>query len=170
MMIEFIIFLSLAPSTISLYVSGVRHHLRLRNLPMFKDNFLLKLVLKGVSNSHKQVEVRLPISLDILQNLITALDMVAASPYDVSLYLAVSSAGFFGLLHPDEMVFSEHALVATNVYISGTKVVCLLPTSKAHRGPVPQLVHLYKQPNIACPVTAFIKYAKVWPPKGGNFS
>ena len=124
-------------------------------------------MLKGVSNSHEQVDIRLPISLDILQNLITALDMVAASPYDVSLYLAVLSAGFFGLLHPGEMVFSEHALVATNVYISSTKVVCLLPTSKVHRGLVPQSVHFYKQPNIACPVTAFIKYAKVQPPKGG---
>ena len=37
-MIKFIAFLSLgqlAPSTISLYVSGVRHHVRLRNLPTF---------------------------------------------------------------------------------------------------------------------------------------
>ena len=170
--IKFIAFLSLghlAPSTMSSYVSGVKHHLRLRNLLTFEDNFLLKLVLKGVSNSHEQVDIRLPISLDILKNMITTLDMVAASPYDVSLYAAVLSAGFFGLLHPGEMVYSEHALVATNIYISSTKVVCLLQTSKVHRGPVPQLVHLYKQPNRTCPVTAFIKYAKVQPPKGGQF-
>ena len=157
-MIKFIAFLylgQLAPSTIASYVSGVRHHLRLRNLPTFEDNFLLKLVLKGVSNSHEQVDVRLPILLHILQNMITALDMVAASPYQVSLYATILLAGFFGLLHPGEMVYSEHALVATNVYISSTKVVCLLPTSKVHRGPVPQLVHLYKQPNRACPVSAF---------------
>ena len=81
--------------------------------------------------------------------MITALDMVAANPYDMSLYTAVLSAGFFGLLFPDEMVYSQHVLVATNVYISNTKVVCLLPTSKVHKGPVPQLVHLYKQPNRA---------------------
>ena len=95
--------------------------------------------------------------------------MVAASPYDVSLYAAVLSASFFGLSCPGEMMYSEHALVATNIYISSTKVVCLLPTSKVHMGPVPQCVHLYKQPNRACPVTAFIKYTKVWPPKGGQF-
>ena len=98
--------------------------------------------------------------------MIIALGMVAASPYDVALYTAVLSAGFFGLLCPGEMVYSEHALTATNVCISSTKVVCLLPTSKAHKGPVPQSVHLYKQPNRACPVTAFIAYAKVRPPKG----
>ena len=169
-MIQFIPFLSLgqlAPSTISSYVSGVQHHLRLRNLPTFGNNFLLKLVLKGVSNSHEQMDVRLPVSLDILQNMITALDMVAASPYDVALYTAVLSAGFFGLLHPGEMVYSEHALVASNVYISSTKVVCLPQTSKAHNGPVPQSVYLYKQPNRACPVSVFIKCTKVQSPKKG---
>ena len=70
--------------------------------------------------------------------MITALDMVAANPYEVSLYATVLSAGFFWLLCPGEMVYSEHALVATNVSISSTKVVCLFLTSKVHRGPVPQ--------------------------------
>ena len=80
-----------------------------------------------MSNSHKQVDVRLPISLDILQSMIMALDMVAASPYDVALYTAVLSTGFFGLLCPGEMVYSEHALTPTNIYISPTNVVCFLP-------------------------------------------
>ena len=94
------------------------------------------------------------------------MDFVAARPYEVSLYATVLSAGFFGLLHPGGMVYSEHALVGTYVYISNTKVVCLLPTSKAHRGSVPHSVHLYKQPNRACPVSTCIEYSKVQPPKG----
>ena len=59
-MIEFIVFLSLgqlASSTIILYVLEVRQHLRLRNLPTFEDNFQLKLILKGVSNSNQQTDV-----------------------------------------------------------------------------------------------------------------
>ena len=122
-----------------------------------------------MSNSHEQVDVRLPIFLDIFQSMIMALGMVAASPYEVALYTAVLSVGFFGLLCRGEMVCSEHALTATNVYISSTKVVCLPPTSKAHKGPVLQAVHLYKQPYRACPMTAFIEHAKVRPPKGGQF-
>ena len=57
-MIEFMAFLllvQLAPSTISSYVLRVRYHLRIRNIPTFEENFLLlKLVLKGVSNSNQQ--------------------------------------------------------------------------------------------------------------------
>ena len=101
--------------------------------------------------------------------MILVLPTVTSNLYEVSLYFAVLSAGFFGLLCPDEMVLSQHALVATNVYISSTKVVCLLPTSKAHKGSVPQSVHLHKQLNVACPVNAFIQFAKVRPPKQGSF-
>ena len=64
---------------------------------------------------------------------------------------------------------SEHALLANNVYISNSKVVHLLPTSKAHKGPIRQTVYLYKQPNIACPVAAFSVYARARPPWGGQF-
>ena len=166
--IEFIAFLSLgqlAQMTIATYILGVHHHLRLRNLP----TFMLKLVLKGVSNSHVQVDVRLPISLDILQHMIVALSLVAANPYNVALYTAVLSAGFFGLLCPGEMMHLEHALLASNIYISSTKVVCLLPTSRAHKGPVPQSIHLYKQPNLACPVTAFSNYSKIRSSQGGQY-
>ena len=53
--IEFIAFLSLgqlAQSTIATYILRVWHHLRLRGMPTYKDNFMLKLVLKGISNMH----------------------------------------------------------------------------------------------------------------------
>ena len=155
--IEFIAFLSLGQlvqATIATYILGVCHHLRLRNLPTFEDNFMLKLVLKGVS---------------ILQHMIGALSLLAANPYDTALYTAVLSADLFGLLHSGEMVHSEHALLASYVYILSTKVVCLLSMSKAHKGPVPQSIHLYKQPNLACPVTAFTNYSKIRSSQGGQY-
>ena len=162
--IEFIAFLSLgqlAQTTIATYISGVRHYLRLRGMPTYEDNFMLKLVLKGVSKTHVKIDARLPISLDILQCMIVALSLVAANLFNVHLYMTVLSAGFFGLLHPGEMVKSEHALLVNNIYLSAAKVVCFLPTSKAHKGPTPQIVHLYKQPNLVCPITAMAKYSKV---------
>ena len=39
--------------------------------------------------------------------------------------------------------------------------------SKAHKGPFSQLVY-FLQPNVACPVTAFMQYAKVVPNKRVN--
>ena len=138
---EFIAFLSLAQlaqSTIGSYVSGVRHHLRLNNLPTFENNFMLKLVLKGITNMHASVDLRLPIMLDVLHHMIAALNLVVANYYDTCLYMAVLSAGFFGLLRPGEMVKSEHALLIQNVYFTQDKVVYFLPTSNPTRGQSPK--------------------------------
>ena len=169
---EFIAFLSLGPlaqSTIALYVSGVRHHLRLRSLPTYEDNFMLKLVLKGIANTHASINVRLPIMLDLLHHMIAALNLVVENYYDTCLYTAVLTAGFFGLLRPGEMAKSEHALLVQNVYFAQDKVVCFLPTSKTNKGPIPQTVHLHKQPNLMCPVSAMINYSKIRALKAGQY-
>ena len=63
----------------------------------------------------------------------------------------------------------EHVLLASNVYISSSKVVCLLPTSKAHKGPVPQSILLYKHPSLACLVTAFTNYSKIRSSQRGQY-
>ena len=101
--------------------------------------------------------------------MIVALSLAAANLYDVALYTVVLSADFSVYYAQGEMVKSNHALLVNNIYLSATKVVCFLPTSKAHKGPTPQIVHLYKQPNLACPVTAMAKYSKVWSPQQGQY-
>ena len=130
---------------------------------------MLKLVLKGIANSHATVDLRLPITLDVLHRMIAALSMVSTNHYDVCLYTALLSAGFFGLLRPGEMVKSEHALLVQNVYFNSHKVVCFLPTSKTHSGPAPQMVQLYRQNNLTCPVSALTNYSKIRAPKPGQY-
>ena len=156
--IEFIAFLSLvqlAQSTITSYVSGVWHHLYLNNLPTFEDNFMLTLVLKGIANMHATVDLRLPITL---HHMIAVLSLVVTNHYDICLYTALLSVAFFGLLRLGEMVKLEHALLIQNVYFNQDKVVCFLPTSKSHKGPIPQMVQLYRQPNLTCLVSAVANY------------
>ena len=118
---EFISFLSIAQlsqAMIAAYMSGVRHHLCVNQLPTFIDNFSLKLALRGTANLHASVDTRIPITLDILQRMIAGLNKVLNSSYDITLYTALLSAGFFGLLRPGEMVKSDHALSVHNVYFN----------------------------------------------------
>ena len=64
-MLEFVSYLSLAeltPATIQLYFSGVRVHLCWHNLPSFKDSFVIKLILKGVSAKFREPDIRLPVT------------------------------------------------------------------------------------------------------------
>ena len=67
------------------------------------------------------------------------------------------------------MVKLEHALLIQNVYFNQDKVVCFLPTSKTHKGPIPQMVQLYRQHNLTCPVLAMTNYSKIRAPKPGQY-
>ena len=64
-MLEFVSYLSLAelaPATVQLYFSGVRMHLYWHNLLSFKDSFVIKLILKGVSAKFREPDIRLPVT------------------------------------------------------------------------------------------------------------
>ena len=64
-LLEFISFLSLsgfAASTVQLYLTGVRHHLKLQGKNSFKDSFIIKMVVKGVSSRYSVPDIRLPIN------------------------------------------------------------------------------------------------------------
>lgn len=62
--VEFIAFLSLAymaSATNQTYMSGIRHHLKIRYLPDFQNSFLLNLVLKEVGMVAQRAESLLTI-------------------------------------------------------------------------------------------------------------
>ena len=112
--IEFVAFLSmahLAPATILSYISGVKYHLRIRFLNDFNDSILLKLVAKGIASQQCQLDVRLPITMDILTKMLHALPVVHINPQEVCMYRVVLVAGFYGLMHLGELTESQHVLL-----------------------------------------------------------
>ena len=100
LLMEFIACLSLiplAPGSIQTYISGVRHHLKIRLLPDFSSSFLITLVLKGVTSPECQDDVRLPISLYVLQLMFDALPHVTHT-YNTTMFRSILALGFFTLL------------------------------------------------------------------------
>ena len=62
-LVEFVSFISLgglAALTITTYISGVRHKLKLMGKDDFQHSFLLKLVLHGTKNSTQQPDSTCP--------------------------------------------------------------------------------------------------------------
>ena len=112
-MLEFVSYLSLAelaPATIQLYFSGVRAHLCWHNLPSFKDSFVIKLILKGVSAKFREPNIRLPVTRKILHDMCSVLPMVVQDYYLVMLYRSMLTLAFHGLLRPDEFTYSPHVV------------------------------------------------------------
>ena len=147
-MLEFVFYLSLAelaPATIQLYFSGVRVHLRWHNLPSFKDSFMSKLILKGVSAKFREPDIRLPVIRKILHDMCSVLPMVVQDYYLVMFYRSMLTLAFHGLLHPGEFTYSPHVVRIENVFFDNGAVIIFLPTSKAHNKNFVQRIRIAPQ-------------------------
>ena len=102
-MVDFVAFLSLGglvPATIVTYMSGVKHHLRIRGAHDFNDSFLLCLTLKGVDMQPHQPDIHLSITLLVLDRILHALLLVHSDHYEVCMYSALLTLGFHRLFRP----------------------------------------------------------------------
>ena len=103
---EFIAYLSLsslAPATILLYVSGVRANLHWRKLNPFYDSFIIKMMLKGVNAKHRDPDVRLPVTRQLLGHMCQVLPGVVRDP---CMYISMLTPAYNGLLRPCEFTYS----------------------------------------------------------------
>ena len=134
-LVDFVAFLSLgglASSTIVTYISRVKYHLRMRGAHDFSDSFLLQITLKGVTSQPYQPDVRLPITLPVLVQMLQVLPLVHDNGYEVCMYSAILTLGFHGLFRPGELTFSPHTITVHNVHIRSNKASILLPSSKTN--------------------------------------
>ena len=164
-LLEFISFLSLsgfAASTVQLYLTGVRHHLKLQGRNSFKDSFVIKMVVKGVSSRYLVPDIRLPINIALLHDMWNVLSIVVKNPYMVKLYRSMFTLAYHGLLRPGEVTYTPHAIKVQHVYFVYENVHLYLHSSKAKTGPFPQKVVVAPQPGI-CLVTDLHTYLQVRP-------
>ena len=106
---EFIAYLSLsglAPATILLYVSGVRANLCWCKLNPFYDSFIIKMMLKGMNAKHRDPDVRLPVTRQLLGQMCQVLPCVVCDPYLSCMYVSMLTLAYNGLLRPGEFMYS----------------------------------------------------------------
>ena len=164
-LLEFISFLSLsgfAASTVQLYLTGVRHHLKLQGKNSFKDSFIIKMVVKGVSSRYSVPDIRLPINKGLLHDMWNILPIIVRDHYMVKMYRSMFTLAYHGLLRPGEVTYTPHAIKVKHVYFVYQNVHLYLHSSKAKTGPFPQRVVVAPQPGI-CPVSDLHTYLQVRP-------
>ena len=122
----------LAASTITTYISSVRHKLKLMGKDDFQNSFLLKLVLHGTKNSAQQPEIHLPISITMLHDIISALPLIHPNHYEICMFSALLTVGFHGLFRLGELTYSQHTITVDNVHVSASRIIVVLLTPKAN--------------------------------------
>ena len=106
----FIGFLSLkglSSSTITTYVSAIGYVHKISNLHNPTTNFLVQKVLASVNKINPSLDPRLPITLNILHQLIQALPQVVNNYYHIILLRAMFLVAFYGLMRVGEIAYSS---------------------------------------------------------------
>ncbi|KAJ8319735.1 hypothetical protein KUTeg_002713 [Tegillarca granosa] len=113
--IQFIAALSLrglAHSTSRLYVAAISYECKINNLPDVTNNFIITKLLEGMKRLKHRPDTRLPITLDLLSQLINSLPHVCTNLYEAKLFSCAFSLAFFGFMRIGE--FAQTNRQATN--------------------------------------------------------
>lgn len=92
-----------AGSTVMTYVSAVSYPHRLAGWPDPTKNEMVKLALRGYSKLYPSQDTRLPITLPILERIITACNQFSSVCYQRKLLQAMFSLAFFAALRVGEI-------------------------------------------------------------------
>ena len=169
----------LKSSTVKTYISAIRAVLRELRIPISQDNYLISSLTKACHLKNDVVVQRFPIHKGVLKLLLTELSNLYAGtgdqqPYLESLYKAIYSTAYYGLLRIGEIAKSQHVILARNTHIGENKdkILFILITSKTHgKGDRPQKIKIARTPirkhlvqSEPCPFGLLHKYISIRPP------
>ena len=126
-------------------------------------------MVKGIVSQQCQLDVRLPITMDILIKMLHALPLVHINPHEVCMYRAVLVTGFYCLMCPGELTESQHVLFVQGVQLQSHRVLLMLNSSKANKSHNLEVITLLAQEHSPCPVKLIWDYAKIRPWVLGQF-
>lgn len=122
-------------NTISSYISGIRHILRMDGVELNSTSVEIAAITRACKLTEEAVIIRLPIHKRLLVVLLDQLNLTFADqPYLRVLYRAMFTAGYYGLLRVGEMCTGDHPVLAKDVLTDDRKKkhFFLLRTSKTH--------------------------------------
>lgn len=158
-------------NTLKSYLSAIKKVLTVEGESLENlDNAALASIIKSCKYTNNEVIHRLPINYYMLLSILDATDQAFGSqPYLATLYKAMFSAAYNGLLRVGEITKSQHVILAQDVLVGKNKrkIQFILRTSKTHGlGDPPQIIAYFcdceetKAPQY-CPYELMDRYNKL---------
>lgn len=101
---------SYSPNTAKSYIAAIGFKMKMNNLTDSTDSFIVKKLLKGMSKTYKRADIRRPITVEILADIIRILPQICNSTYEAKLFSAVFVLAFRAFLRIGETVESGKIL------------------------------------------------------------
>ena len=143
--------LGYASATIISRLSALNYCQLTVQAPNLNSHFLIQKFTSGLSKLHSSVDLRSPITPDILRSLLSALPQTVTGPYYIKMYRAMMVLSFFAFIRPGEITDSPNNLQFHQIALNKSQVSITFIKFKHHKGP-PVTITIKSQTNSHCPV------------------
>lgn len=164
----------LSYATARSYVSAISFNCKIQNFPDVPNNFIIAKLLQGMKRLKHRPDTRLPITPQILIQLITSLPHICTNAYEAKLFSAAFSLAFFGFLRIGEIAMSSrkanhYVIGITDILVDNSKsnVYLTLRYSKTDQSGKGVTIIIPKANGIHCPLTNAQAFLGVRPPFPG---
>ena len=162
-------------NTIAAYISGLSFFLRSKGLEDITQVFPIKRLVDGCRRRHLRKDVRCPITLPILQRLVSVLPTVCSNSYDCKLFAAAFLVAFFGFLRVGEFTAKNGVipLVSGDVAMRGEsphrRLAIKVRFSKTDQLGAGCAITIPESGSHMCPVVAVAAYTRIRSAQGTAF-
>ena len=157
-------------STLKSYFSAIKHVLKQDGYEWDDNKAMLSSLVKSCKLENDRVKIRLPIQKGLLEMILFELQRIfEGQPYLETLYKAIFSLAYYGMLRVGEITLGPHTLRACNVHVGDKdKIMLVLSTSKTHgKESAPQKIKIAAVPTrpkstkFFCPFKLMLYYMYV---------
>jgi hypothetical protein len=150
-------------STVKSYLSGVSYILQIHGYPNPINTFIVQKMLQGFRKNRPTKDIRSPISLNLLNNMINALQHICYSSYEQWLFSTAFSLSFFAMLRVSEVAVSSsmsccHVIALKDVQIFEHCMQIQVRFSKTDQYGHGSLIRVQKSSENAILFTCFENY------------
>ena len=150
----------LVSSTITTKLSSISYFHKIKSYPDPTSSFIVQKALSGAKKLSPSGDSRIPISIPMLQQLMTQIHHTSMSPYAITMMKSMMSLSFYGFLRPGEITDSPNNLLLQQVQLNHDNIVITFTKFKHHVGP-PVQIQISAHPGITCPVAALRQFISI---------
>ncbi len=137
-------------SSMSSKLCIISYYHKLYKLPDPTTEFIVKRAMQGFRKLAEMPKSKVPISIEMLEMLISKCDMLFLSAYCEKMLKAILSVGFFALLRPGEIVQSHNSIQLGDVFMQDKLLVIDFKKFK-HSKNHPNCISVSKVTGACCP-------------------
>ena len=165
MFIGYLHYKGYAPASITSYVSAIGYVHKIKSISDPTTSFVAQRLLAATTKLNPTTDTRLPITLNILRQLLLALHNTALDPYVHTMIRAMFLVAFHGLMRIGELTSvasKQPALMADNLSFREQHAILSITAFKHNNTGRPFQIVLSKQSDpVLCPLLALTDYFKL---------